>query len=90
MDFNSSNGNMNRMEWGVLRLGAQELLMELPAPQQVIHSSASSYGLRLVPGGGRTGRLMFPPYLSSLMILIIRPGKNIFFFVHFFEKARLA
>ena len=32
MDFNSSNGGMNRMGWGVLILRAQELLMELPAP----------------------------------------------------------
>lgn len=32
MDFNSSNGGVSRMGWGVLTLGAQELLMELPAP----------------------------------------------------------
>lgn len=44
---------------GCLETGAQELLMELLNPQQVIHTSAPSCGLRLVPGGGE-GELMFP------------------------------
>lgn len=32
MDSNSGDGSMKRMGGGVLRLGAQELLMELPEP----------------------------------------------------------
>ena len=32
MDSNSGDGGMKRVGGGVLRLGAQELLMELPEP----------------------------------------------------------
>lgn len=75
---------------GCLEIGSPGAADGAPRTPASYSQLSDFLGLRLVPGRGRTGRLMFPPYLSSLMILIIRPGKNIFFFLHFFEKARLA
>lgn len=63
-----------------MRLGALGLLMELSPPLARCSQTSTSLWASLVPGGGRTRRQKFSPYLSRLTVFILRPGKTSFSF----------